>query len=132
MKKENIFNRILNISFPWEVDALSFSKHERNIEILFNFTATTLNCPVCGRAAKVIGKKCLEWNYLNLLDCQTQMRVYLPIVESHNIDCRANYNQSVIRNTFALDLIFKLLDGSEVIKPLHVLLNSQETICDLR
>jgi len=125
LNKDSIFYDILNLTSPWEISIISYTKHDPRIDFKIDYNCPDILCPVCWRTIRIIGKTPVTWKHLDCFQYDTHMTTYLPLVESHNINCKVDANHDLLANTLLLDLIIKQLKNSQTFKPLHFLLKAK-------
>lgn len=132
LEPANIFYDLLNIQSPWQIDVLMYNKHNHNLDVYLSLNVTTIFCPLCNRGARIIGKRSMKWTYLDLFEYKTEITTYLPVIGAHNPQCRAEYDQSAMRNTLLLDLVLRMVKGTGILKPLDILFSSVDSSCEMR
>jgi len=124
LKKDSLFHEIFNLSYPWEIIIISFSKAKLRVDFKFDYKSDTVTCPICNVRTPVVGKTDYTWEYLDLLEYSTRITAYLPIVDNLNPDCKVCFDQAALSNLLLLDLILKQLKNTKVMNPLRCLFDA--------
>lgn len=124
LNRSSIFYEILNISKPWEIAILAYSKHRLRVEIKIDYGDSDLVCPICAYGAKVVDKTPVSWKYFKLFQYETHMTAYLPVIDAHNTDCRIHYDQHLLNNILLLDIMVVQLKNTPLLNPLHLLFSA--------
>jgi hypothetical protein len=124
LNKNSIFYDILNISKPWEIAIMSYSKQKLRIDFEIDYDCNNITCPICGCEARIIGKTPVTWRYLDFFQYSTHMTAYIPLIDNHNSGCKVDYDSSLLSNTLLLDIMVKQLKNTRVLSPLHFLFNA--------
>ena len=82
MELPTIFASTLGLSLPWEVQAVSFAKEEKRLDITVDIASKTfLACPACGSAGNHCLTRLETWHHGSFLDYATYLHARVPQVE---------------------------------------------------
>jgi hypothetical protein len=102
--KDSFFHNILNVTVPWEIIALMYSKHRLRIDLKIDYRSDTIDCPLCNSHLDVIDKVPITWQYLDVFQYSTHITTYLPVVDSHKLNM-CMLNQATLNNVVLLNVI---------------------------
>lgn len=123
MKKSSLIYDILHISKPWTTEMVSFNNDQLAMDFKIDYNSTSISCPICACDAKVAGKTPLTWQY-HYFKHDINMTAYLPSIDSHNKDCKVEYDQSLLHNTMLLDIMAMQLKNTPSLNPLQFLFSA--------
>jgi hypothetical protein len=125
VQKESSFNDLFNVSPPWEITVLSYSKQNLLIKLKIDYNNDVVNCPVCKTEAKISTKNNISFEITNYhFGYNAKVTACIPLVEPHNINCRVDRDQTVLSNTLLLDLILYQLKNTGSLNPFRYLFKS--------
>lgn len=125
-KDPSLINDILCLSPPWNGSLSFYSVKQRFLGFTIDYNSPSLLCPLCGEYCEVIGKKIMTWKAPDLLGYETRMTAQLPVIDYHNLNCKADHEKDLLGNTLLLDLILKQMSFIDYTNPFVQLFGATE------
>jgi transposase len=82
MEHPPIFSATLGLSYPWQIQAVTFAKVENRLDISIVYThGSPLICPTCGVAGKCCSEENEIWFHEDFFKYETYLHVRVPRLE---------------------------------------------------
>lgn len=114
MKKDAVFSGIFDLSEPWTLSLVSYSKYLSEVYLLIDYDCDFLTCPMCGKRRMVVSKNPVLWQYLDCFHYKTFVTTYLPLV-------KCCCGRKTLNDVILLNLMLSQLKKTEVLSPLRSL-----------
>ena len=106
------FNTFFGVSHPWETNLSSISSDYSNVQFIVDYNSDKIICPICGVVASITMKEKYTLRLPEVFPgLKTKLTAFIPLLNAHNIECKADKNPILTSNTILLDIIVKQTNG---------------------
>jgi transposase len=81
MKDTQLYQQILGLTDPWQVQAVTLNREAQEIEVQVVCTEQVWGCPECGQRMEVHDHEERRWRHLDSCQYQTFVRARVPVVK---------------------------------------------------
>jgi transposase len=138
MKKSNeLFNEILGLQKPWEVERVALSLEENEVTIYVKYNSITGICPECGNECSIYDiRKARKWRHLDICQLKTYIVASIPRIKcsEHKVKtieipwAESNNHFTYSFENFAISFLLACLNQTKVARLLRISFSEINTI----
>ena len=134
---EDLYQSILGLESPWEVEKVSLESDNGEIIIYLNYNSRVGICPECGKECKVYDNRNIrKWRHLDTCQFKTYLVASIPrvICSEHKIKSiivpwsRSNGHFTMLFESFAIELLQATFNQTKTAELLRISFSQINTI----
>ena len=134
---EKLYQRILGLESPWEVEKVSLESGSGEIIINLNYNSHVGICPECGKECRIYDKRNVrKWRHLDTCQYKTYLVASIPRINcpDHKIKSisvpwsRSNSHFSMLFESYAIELLQAMYNQTKTAELLRISFSQINTI----